>query len=106
MRNLGIFVILTHLTILPICMKTENESNKAIQSLLNFSKSANLGNSETLCMLGVCYDNGLWVEQNYEKAFDLYLQSAKLGNSDALNCLGYLYENGVEQSYSKKVEYY
>jgi TPR repeat protein len=58
--------------------------------------------------LGVMYDNGLGVEQSYEKAFEYYEQAAQQGDTSAMAHLGVMYANGlgVDQSYERAVEYY
>src|SRR6185312_570848 len=58
--------------------------------------------------LGVCYENGIGVEQNIQKAVKLYQKAAEQGDARALNILGFCYENGtgVEKYIQKAVELY
>lgn len=58
--------------------------------------------------IGAIYDNGRGVNQDYQKAVELYQKGADLGDSGALYNLGVMYENGrgVEQNYKKAVELY
>lgn len=44
--------------------------------------------------LGMCYENGLGVEQDLSKAADLYRQAADEGHVSATHSLGVLYEHG------------
>jgi hypothetical protein len=58
--------------------------------------------------LGVCYEQGLGVEQSYNKAVKWYKLSAEQGLAEAQNNLGGCYVNGhgVEQSYKEAVKWY
>ena len=71
-------------------------------------KLAKKGNSEAQYYLGVCYDNGQGVEQDYKEAVKWYRKAAEQGHSDAQNNLGVCYYNGqgVEQDYKEAVKWY
>ena len=58
--------------------------------------------------LGYLYENGLGVEQSYEKTLERYQQAAVLWMPSGLISIGRMYENGlgVEQSVEKALEYY
>ncbi|WP_144354477.1 tetratricopeptide repeat protein, partial [Snodgrassella alvi] len=58
--------------------------------------------------LGILYENGDGVEQNYAKAFECYQAAAEQGNPIAQYYAGsmYYYGKGVEQSFIKSLEYY
>ena len=58
--------------------------------------------------IGAMYNNGRGVEQNYNKAVELYQKAADLGDADAFFNLGLMYYNGqgVAQDYNKAVELY
>ena len=45
-------------------------------------------------MLGYFYDNGIVVDINKEKAFELYKMAAEKGNVDAQKSLAALYQQG------------
>ena len=66
------------------------------------------GNSKAQSSLGFMYANGLGVPQDYQKAFDLYVQSATQGFSVAQSNLAHMYATGegVEQDYSKAIYWY
>jgi uncharacterized protein len=44
--------------------------------------------------LGLHYDNGQGVAQDYAKAREWYEKAADNGDAGALTCLGVLYDNG------------
>ena len=54
------------------------------------------------------YQHGKGVEQNYNKARELYKKAVDLGNSTAMYNLGHMYHygEGVEQNYNKACELY
>ena len=54
------------------------------------------------------YKNGNGVEQNYQKAIELYMRANEKGNVCAMNNLAFMYRNGngVEQNYQKAIELY
>ena len=58
--------------------------------------------------LGVCYDRGHGVEQNYELAVDWYKKSAAHGYDFAMTNLGSCYDfgNGVEMDKDKAAYWY
>ena len=72
-----------------------------------YLKAAEKGNDNALFNIGLLYDNGERVEQDYSKAMEYYLKAAEKGNVDAFYNIGYLYENGygVEQDHLKAIEY-
>ena len=76
--------------------------------ILCYTILAEQGDASAQFNLGYCYDKGLGVEQNYEKAVEWYTKSAEQGNAYAQLNLGYCYDKGlgVEQDYEKAVEWY
>ena len=58
--------------------------------------------------LGLLYDNGLGVAQDYAKAREWYEKAADKGDANAMASLGLLYHNGqgVAQDYAKAREWY
>ena len=64
--------------------------------------------AESIRTLGVCYSEGLGVEQSFEKAFELYQKAAELGLVDAYFDLGVCYRRGegVEMNLEKAKECY
>jgi hypothetical protein len=63
---------------------------------------------ESMFNLGVRYQNGDGVAQDYGKAREWYEKAAAKGNSDAMNNLGWIYQNGlgVAYDYGKAREWY
>ncbi len=69
---------------------------------------ANDGYTDAINVLGVMYQNGYGVSQDYEKAFEWYFKGANLNEPYAQANLGILYENGwgVRQNYGAAVIWY
>ncbi len=65
-----------------------------------YMKSANLDNSDAMCMLGWYCE-----KKNYPKAIEWYMKSSNLGNSTAMSNLG-LYYHFIEKDYPKAIEWY
>jgi len=57
--------------------------------------SAERGNPKSLTLLAEMYYLGLHVEQNYERAYDLYLLAANKNNAHSQWMLYYIYSNGI-----------
>jgi TPR repeat protein len=85
--------------------KLAMDNNKAFQ--LNL-KSAELGNSDALNMVGMCYSRGYGVSEDKTEAIKWWLKASEAGNSNAQASLGYCYENatGVAQDYREAIKYY
>ncbi len=58
--------------------------------------------------IGIIYENGLGVEQNYAMAIGWFEESAALNNTTAMTNLGFMYGNGlgVVQDYTKALEWF
>ncbi|KAJ3104255.1 copper transport protein ctr1 [Phlyctochytrium planicorne] len=56
---------------------------------------AEQGDAMHQLIVGVCYENGKCVPQNFEEAAKWYARSAKSGNNAAQHALGVCYYNGV-----------
>ena len=65
------------------------------------SKAAEAGIAPAQYNLGLMYDNGQGVPQNYAEAMSWYRRAAETGHAKAQNDLGFLYSNGkgVPQDY-------
>ena len=85
--------------------KNINISKCSFDELL---KKAERGDASAQNNLGICYDEGQGVEQDYEKAVFWYRKSAEQGNDSAQYNLAlcYVKGQGVEQDYEKAVEWY
>ncbi len=71
----------------------------------HFEQATNIrgGNVDAMCDLGLLYENGQGVQQDYEKAKDWYEKAVINGSVIANRLLGNLYMkgNGVEKDYKK-----
>ena len=69
---------------------------------------AEQGESWAQYNLGIMYDNGLGVLQDYKEAVKWYTKSAEQGLADAQFNLGWAYSNGrgVIQDYKESVKWY
>jgi len=72
------------------CYGAENVSINTTKALKYYLKGAELGHPEAQFQLGLMYDNGLGVEPNYDKAYELYKKAADQGHGGALNNINYL----------------
>ena len=79
------------------------DEGKYLEAAEWFEKAANQGYAQAQFYLGVCYDNGQGVVQNYEKAVYWYEKAGNQGIADAQCNLGVCYGNGrgVVQNYEK-----
>ena len=70
--------------------------------------NCNNGDMKACSSLGNLYDKGKGVEQNYQKAFQLYQKACDGGDSEGCYNLGVLYENGygVKKDNAIAKEYY
>ena len=77
--------------------------NTSAQSIAELKKMANNGDAEAQTNLGILYDFGQGVPQNYEQAALWYRKAADQGEAKAQNNLGILYElgQGVPQNYAE-----
>jgi len=73
-----------------------------------YEKAAAKGDASAMFNLGVLYENGFGVAQNYAKAREWYEKAADEGNASAMFNLGLLYHNGygVAQNYAKAREWF
>jgi hypothetical protein len=83
----------------------EREFAKALPLL---QKAADAGNPIAMNNLGVLYQSGEGVVQDYGRAAEWYLKAADAGNYDAMANLGCLYRDGksVAQDYGKAREWF
>lgn len=82
----------------------EPEQADSVTAASWFARGAEGGDPNCAVNLGVLYEEGNGVEQNYEKAAELYMQAAEgdYGYASAKYHLGILYENGWGVSVSKE----
>jgi TPR repeat protein len=82
------------------------KSNKRVFAL--WQRGAEHGNTTSMRNLGIIYENGYGVAQDYTKAREWYEKAADNGDARAMRALGVLYANGsgVTQDYIKAREWY
>jgi hypothetical protein len=80
-------------------------SNLAFQMYL---KSAELGNSDAINMVGLCYMAGYGVSKDDAEAIKWWLKASEAGNSNAQASIGACYERGtgVPQDYKEALKWY
>ena len=61
-------------------------------------KKADNGDAESQLKIGLMYEDGNGIEQNYEKAYEYYSKASNQGLDEATNYLGLLYQNGLSKS--------
>ena len=73
-----------------------------------FQTGADRGNATSMANLGLLYEKGFGVAQDYAKAREWYEKAAAEGNEIAMGYLGLLYEKGfgVAQDFDKAREWY
>ncbi len=62
--------------------------------------------SDFCVILGDIYSFGIYLEQDFEKAFVYYIKAAKLGNLEAMCDLGYMYLVGQGVEKDEKLSYF
>jgi len=64
--------------------------------------------TDAVTYLGLMYETGKGVEQDYEEAIKYYKMAIEKGNGKAMNNLGRIYYNGdyAEQNYEEAIKYY
>lgn len=94
---------------------TTNSQTSQVQPLIEenseivkLKRLAEQGNAEAQYKLGLMYDMGKDVDQDYNKAFEWYEKSANQGLASSQSKLGsmYRYGKGVEVNHAKASEWY
>lgn len=73
-------------------MKTDKESLSEAFGLL--FRATELKHGPAFSSLGLMYEHGLYVDQNFERAFSWYKAGADLSDPDSVNLLGVLFKEG------------
>jgi len=81
---------------------------QATSDVARWKNEASRGDAKAQFWLGVAYEGGKGIEQNFAEAFRWLAESAKQGNADAENLLGQMYENaeGVPRDYRQAAKWY
>ena len=83
-------------------------AERQLRIVEQYTKAAEQGDAEAQYNLGVCYEKGEGVPQNYEEAAKWYMKAAEQGHANAQNNLGLCYYvgNGVRQNHEEAVKWY
>src|SRR5262249_1834481 len=83
-------------------------SAQIMSPLARWLDKAKQGDADAQFWLGVDYESGRGIRQDFAQAIKWLLKSAKQGNADALNQLGTMYENaeGLPRDYVKAAVLY
>ncbi|EPF80429.1 hypothetical protein GCM10025882_32980 [Acinetobacter gyllenbergii] len=92
-------------TLLKIAQSFEEHDDIA-QAIQYYQAAVDQGDCESMVALGLMYDNGESVEQDYTRALNYYQQAAHLGNAWGWNNLGcmYLKGHGVDQNIQQAID--
>jgi len=84
------------------------ETGSDLCKIKELQKLAEAGDSNAMRELGLCYENGQGVNQDYNEAAKWYRKSADAGNAWAMGQLAYYYEygQGVNQDYNEAAKWY
>lgn len=70
-------------------------ANRSVEAVQQFKLAAEHGHPGATFNLGVCYETGIGVEKNEQKAFKYYFKAAHLGHNKAMYNLGVFYAKGL-----------
>ena len=102
-KALCLITVMVCLMFASMCFASTDE--EYVKSL---ERDALNGDAEAQTILGIRYEDGDGVEQNYAKAREWYEKAANQGHVDAQLFLGIMYEdgNGVRQNFATAKEWY
>jgi len=93
-----------------------NNNDRFEEAIVQYKKAIELGTyplavkglGKAYNNVGLNYQNGRGIEQNYQKAMEFYRKGADLGYHYAIGNVGYMYNKGfgVEQDYSEAKRWY
>ena len=100
--------ILERATTIIVNLQKGMDSETKLEAFTLFQAGAIHGDATSMYDLGVAYDYGYGVSQDYAQAREWYEKAATKDNEHAMINLGQLYENGhgVTQDYTKAREWY
>ena len=101
-------VIAAAFSVLSMLLLTICSGLAAAQDPSDLKLKAEQGDARSQVRLGLLYENGKGVAQDYKEAVKWYLKAAEQGNSSGQNNLGLMYGNGkgVLQDYNEAVKWY
>lgn len=71
----------------------------------NFEKQAKAGDAKAMTTLGLIYQQGEGVKQDYDRAYGWYLKAIEKGDGNAYNNLGVMFRDGLGVEPNLKVAY-
>ena len=73
-----------------------------------YKKAADAGNANAMNNIGIMYNNGAGITQDYKNAMKWYKKAADAGNANAMNNIGIMYKNGegVTRDYKNAMKWY
>jgi uncharacterized protein len=79
-----------------------------IEAVKWYRRAAKHGSNDAAAALGLMYESGKQITQDYKKAADLYLLAAKRGDEWSQHAVGILYQDGkgVRQNFSEAAYWY
>ena len=88
-------------------VSTEKNRREAFNLVKHIAES-DAKNTAAIIGLAYCYENGIGIAQNTEKAFDFYKQAANAGNAFAMCMVAVKFQfgNGVRKDLRKAIEWY
>jgi TPR repeat protein len=100
--------ILTKATNIIANLQNQMDFDTQKEAFAVYQAGAKSGDTVSLRNLGLAYQNGFGVEQDYAKAREWYERAAANSDVPAMNNLGQLYQNGqgVAQDYAKAREWF
>jgi len=103
MKQFCVGVLVTSSIFLSVCSMSRAEVLPDSSKLILMEKSAEQGDVLTQLLLGMSYELGKGVFQDYAQAAYWYQKAAEQGNTEAQRILGTMYYNGkgVQKDYIK-----
>lgn len=92
-----------------VLLEAKYDNKNLVKAFELYTIAANLGSTDGLHNMGLCYEKGYGTEKDPEKAFEYYLKAAETYEfADYYIYVGYCYEYGigVEKDIDKAIEYY
>lgn len=91
---------------IPSYISIEKQWFDAVVSELK--RKSNDGDNEASLLLGFAYQDGIGVNEDYQKAFEYHSKAAEEGNAAAINALGLIYSHGygVEKNVDIAMNYF
>jgi hypothetical protein len=108
MKQSATFALTGVLVVALMCACVSEGAESESDHVAATRRDAERGDASAQNSLGLMYDNGHGVPQNYTEAVKWYRMAAEQGNADAQNNLGTMYQHGqgVPQDHTEAVKWY